>query len=97
MLRKPNPKTCEKCLHRYRKEGCPHWIEPENGFIETNIRTGEERVVQGCFFQVIPKLMAHVVSAANRPAAAMESFRNEMVKRIDQQAGNVTMLPRREQ
>lgn len=77
-MKKRNPKTCEKCPHAYSKIGCPCWIEPESGFMETNTQTGEERIVQGCFFQVLPRLMAHVVRASNRPAAALETWRNEM-------------------
>lgn len=76
--KKRHPKTCAKCPHAHSNAGCPFWIEPENGFMETNIQTGDERLVQGCFFQVMPKLMAHVVRAANRPAAALENWRNEM-------------------
>lgn len=72
-------KNCEKCVqYPGPKNLCPAWIRPENGFIETNVATGEERIVQGCFYQVIPKLMSHVVAASNRPAAAFESMRNEI-------------------
>jgi hypothetical protein len=49
------------------------------GLIETNLQTGEERLLTGCFYEIIPKLMVHVIRASNRPAAAMESFRNEVV------------------
>lgn len=83
MARKPNPKTCEKCPYRYEAKGCPCWIEPEAGFMEKNIQTGEERLVTGCFYQVIPKLMAHMVAAVGQPRAALESWREEMIKGFD--------------
>lgn len=79
MRKKRHPKTCAKCPHAFRAEGCPLWIDAENGFMETNVQTGETRILEGCFPQVFPKIMAHVVRAANRPAAALESWRNEMV------------------
>lgn len=79
----PHPETCERCPNRYSKRGCPCWIGPEAGIFETNIETKEERLVTGCFYQVVVRLMSHVVRASNRPAAAVESFRNELVERLD--------------
>ena len=78
-MRKPHPETCERCPNRYEKRGCPCWITEKHGFMETNIETKEERLVTGCFYEVMPKLMIHVIAAANRPAAAFESLRNEML------------------
>ena len=77
-----NSDTCEKCPHRRDKHGCPCWIGPEAGLMETHVQTGEQRQLTGCFYQVIPKVLCHVVAAANRPAAAMESLRNELVGAI---------------
>lgn len=71
--------NCEKCVqYPGEKYTCPAWIRPENGFMETNPQTGDERLVQGCFYQVIPKLMVHVVQASNRPAASMDALRGEI-------------------
>lgn len=94
--KKPHPQTCERCPHRYSKTGCPCWITPEHGFLEENVQTGETRIVQGCFYSVIPKLMSHVVAAANRPAAAMESFRNETIRgfgMVAQAVGQMQLMP----
>lgn len=92
-----NPHTCAKCPHRHSKLGCPVWVEAENGFIETNDQ-GEMRTVQGCFYQVIPKLMVHVVKASNRPAAVLQEMRNETAQAMNQIALAVQqMLPRLEQ
>lgn len=78
MGKKANPNTCEFCPNKYAK-GCPHWIKADSGFMETNAATGEIRPVTGCFFQVIPRLMAHVVAEARRPAAVLQGLRNDMV------------------
>lgn len=93
--RKPNPNTCEFCPHRFDgSPGCPVWVKPENGFLETN-QSGEVRTVQGCFYQVIPKLMVHVVQASNRPAAVLQEMRNETAHAMGQIAQAVQeMLPR---
>lgn len=72
----PHPQTCERCPHRFSEVGCPCWVGPEAGLLETNIATGEERMVTGCFYAVLPRLLIHVIRASNRPAAAMESLRN---------------------
>ena len=74
----------DHCKHCPHPDGCPAWIGPEHGFMETNVQTGDDRLVTGCFYQVIPKLMIHVVKAANRPAAAMQSFRNDVVAGLAQ-------------
>lgn len=76
---KPHPETCEKCPNRYSSQGCPCWIGERAGFMKTNVQTGEEAFVTGCFYQVIPWLMVEVIKASNRPAAAAESTRNEIV------------------
>lgn len=41
---------------------------------------GEEKTVGECIFQALPKLMVELIKASNRPAAAIESTRNEIVK-----------------
>lgn len=77
---KPHPKTCPQCPNRYTLRGCPHWITEAHGFEEENIQTGEKRRVTGCYHTVSVRMMDHVVQASNRPAAAVESTRNEIVK-----------------
>lgn len=94
-MRRPHPETCERCPHRYRKAGCPCWITEKHGFLETHIQTGEQRIVTGCFYEVMPKLMMHVVQAANRPAAAVESTRNEIVRGFDAIDERMRDLPSR--
>lgn len=92
-----NPQTCERCPHRHSKNGCPAWVDADHGFIEGNIATGEQRVVTGCFYQVVPKLMVHLVQASNRPAAVLQEMRNETAQAMGQIATAVqNMLPRLE-
>lgn len=54
---------------------CPAWTE----YVETNEHTGEERMQKECVFTAMPKFMIYSARAANRPAAAIESARNELV------------------
>lgn len=79
MFKKANAETCEKCPHRYDSAGCPCWISKQAGFMKTNVVTGEEQFIEGCFYQIIPFLMIEIVKASNRPAAAVESIRNDIV------------------
>jgi hypothetical protein len=69
-------------------------VGPETGTIvlETNAATGEERAVRGCFYQVMPRLMVEVIKASNRPAAAIESTRNEIVIGLARLAGAMPRL-----
>lgn len=74
---------------RWRKvegqlEGCPAWLDPDDGhaFVEQNVATGEQRLLEGCYFDLAPKMMQHVVAASSRPAAAFESARNTLVRAL---------------
>lgn len=76
----PHPETCERCPHRYSEQGCPAWIGAQDAFMETNVQTGDIRAVVGCFYHVIPKLMVHVVQAANRTSSVAQEWRNDLVR-----------------
>ena len=76
--KQPNPKTCEKCPRRFDPNGCEKWIDEKFGFKEVHDITKEERIVTGCFYQVIPKLMIHIVKACNETTAAADSARNNI-------------------
>lgn len=90
-----NPQTCPKCPHRHSKLGCPAWVGAENTIMETNLQTGDIRAVVGCFYQVLPKLMVHVIQASNRPAAVLQEMRNDMTQGLGQIAQAVQqMMPR---
>lgn len=77
--KQPNPHTCERCPHRYSEIGCPCWITAERGIVETDGQGGEQRVTTGCMWEHIPRWFAKGIACSNRPAAAIESLRNEMV------------------
>lgn len=77
-LKHPNPKTCAKCPRRYDPEGCEKWIDIEDGFKEVNPITQEEKIVTGCFYKVMPKILVHVVKSSNEAAAAANGARNKV-------------------
>lgn len=63
--------------------------------METNIQTNQTRLVEGCFYQVMPKMLVHVVQAANRPAAILQDTRNDIIQGMGQIAQAVgQMMPR---
>jgi len=68
---------------------CPAWVE----YTEHNHQTGEDRVTKECSFTALPKFMAHTLSAANRPAAAIEQTRNELVSGFSQVAQTLQNIP----
>mgnify|MGYP000736351240 CR=1 FL=1 len=68
---------------------CPAWTE----YTETNHQTGEDRIQKECMFTAMPKFMAHTLAAANRPAAAIESTRNEIAKGFSQVSEAVSQIP----
>jgi len=68
---------------------CPAWVE----YTETNPQTNEERIQKECMFSAMPKFMIHTLSAANRPAAAIESTRNEIAKGFSKVSQAMQSLP----
>lgn len=73
---------CDNCPRNNDPQGgraCPAWWE----VIETNTETKQERVTKACGFTLIPRFLTEVIAASNRPSAAIESFRNEHLNRMD--------------
>ena len=70
-----NAYNCKKCPGNNGPEGCPVWVE----YSETNLN-GDVRLTKECGHQAMPKFMVQMIAASNRPAAAVESMRNEVVK-----------------
>ena len=69
-----------------KSRGCPLWWKT----VQTNAQTGETRVLEECGHVQLPIYLTEVIKAANRPAAAIESTRNEIAQgltRIAQAAG----------
>lgn len=66
---------CPRTNNPDAKLYCPAWSD---GVVWTNVRTGEEKIVN-CSFQALMPTLVEVVKASNRPAAAVESTRNEIV------------------
>lgn len=74
---------CNRCPQSNGRDGCPAWVE----YAETNGLTNEVRATKECLFQALPKFLTHTIAAANRPAAAAESFRNELATGLAALAG----------
>lgn len=68
--------NCKKCSESVK--GCPCWTE----LIETNIQTGEDRITKDCLYKLLPHLLVEVIKASNRPAAAVETMRNNLIENL---------------
>lgn len=66
---------CRHCPQNNTENGCPCWCE----VVWTNLQTGEEKIIKNCLFQMLPEMLVEVIKASNRPSAAIESTRNEIV------------------
>ena len=53
---------------------CPMWWET----VHTNVQTGDVQSIRSCGYTQLPVYLVEVIKAANRPAAAIESTRNEI-------------------
>ena len=70
---------------------CPFWNQEGEQFLLTNTVTGENKIEQ-CGAKVIIKGQIEVIKVSNRPAAAIESVRNEIAKGFTQVATVFTNL-----
>lgn len=69
---------CQECPEKSGPEGCPCWWE----MIETQGGSGEQRLKKGCGLsqEMLLCALIEVIKASNRPAAAVESCRNEIAQ-----------------
>lgn len=79
----PCPRTNNPAAARF----CPAWTE---GVVWTNMQTGQEKVVH-CALEMLMPAVIEVIKAANRPAAAVESTRNEIVRGFQALAGVLSL------
>ncbi|RJR43834.1 MAG: hypothetical protein C4567_05205 [Deltaproteobacteria bacterium] len=77
-----NAWNCQRCPQNAGPEGCPCWWE----VVQTNVQTGAERLKKGCCLsqEMLGAFLIDVIKAANRPAASVESCRNEIAKGFQQ-------------
>lgn len=75
--------NCKRCPQRNDENGCPAWVE----YTQENPQTGEQRIQKQCLFQALPVFLIESIKAANRPAAAIESTRNELAEQLQQGFG----------
>ena len=80
-----NADNCKQCPKRNDEDGCQWWWE----WVETN-GTGQERLRKQCGKSAMQVFMVEVIKASNRPAAAVESTRNEIVKGFER-LSNIAM------
>lgn len=81
------PRTDNPSARRY----CPFWSD--DPMIWQNQRTGEQRAYH-CAAMMMMQTQKEVIAASNRPAAAVESIRDEITKGFSQVAGVMTNLVR---
>lgn len=73
-------RECPKTNSPNAKFFCPAWSD---GIVWTNTQTGEERIVH-CSFEALMPALVEVIKASNRPAAAIESTRNEISRQLQE-------------
>lgn len=83
--------TCPRTDDPREKRYCPFWSD--DPLIWENTRTGESRSYH-CAAMMMMQTQKEVIAASNRPAAAVESVRNEIVQGFSQVAGVMTQLVR---
>lgn len=84
-----NAWNCKRCPQRADADGCPAWVE----YMQENVASGEQRLHKECLFQALPVFLTEVIRASNRPAAAVESVRNELAQGLGALALAARRLP----
>lgn len=74
--------NCAQCPKHSRlgEGGCPAWWET----VQTNVVDGSVNVWKECAWLQMPVYLIEVIKASNRPAAAIESTRNEIANGFGQ-------------
>lgn len=67
---------CSKCPQSNGEDGCPCW----NEVIMTNTQTGEDRVVKGCNFQILPFLVTESIKASNVASNTAAGMKTEIAR-----------------
>jgi hypothetical protein len=68
---------------------CPAWM----ALLQENPTTGETRILKDCQFRLSPIIWMELIKSANRPAAAVESARNEIDAGFSRLAEVVSSMP----
>lgn len=76
MKKYKNAFKCDNCPESNGEEGCPAW----NEIIMTNIQTGEDKIVKGCNFQLMPFIMTEAIKASNTSASTFAAIKNEIAR-----------------
>lgn len=58
-------------------------------FVAQDTETGKDVVQKQCGYSALPVFLVEVVKASNRPAAAVESTRNEISQQLQEGFGKV--------
>ncbi len=72
---------CNKCPMSNTPDAsrsCPMWWE----FLVTPVGASQSELKKMCGYQALPTFLTEIISASNRPAAAIESMRDDTVKAI---------------
>ena len=93
-----NANICHKCPKDGASDGsrgCPWWWKTTH----ENVSTNEIKVIEECGKVQLPLFLVEVIKASNRPAAAVESARNEisrLVAEVGRSAPGLTLSPSRQ-
>jgi hypothetical protein len=71
-----NAFKCHECPESSGETGCPAW----NEIIMTNLQSGEDKIVKGCNFQLMPFIMTEAIKASHTSANTFAAIKNEIAR-----------------
>jgi len=71
-----NAWKCHKCPRSNDENGCPAW----NEIVMTETSTGEQKIVKGCHFQLMPWIMTEAIKATTVATGTASDIKNEIAR-----------------
>lgn len=71
-----NAFKCHKCPRSNDENGCPAW----NEIIMVEQATGEQKIVKGCNFQLMPWIMTEAIKASTLTTGTFSDIKNEIAR-----------------
>ncbi len=71
-----NAFKCSECPQSNNENGCPAW----NEVVMTEAQSGEQKIVKGCTFQLLPWIMTEAIKASNVATGTAANIKNEVAK-----------------
>lgn len=83
---------CDKCPNKDNPDGCPCWISEEDQIVGINPNNGELEYLTGCFYKIVPELLANNINAVSYNINKTNESQNRIMSALDTMSGCLVKL-----